>query len=312
MTARGNSASIQVGVKGAQFIDTLTGQPLMLAGSHTWNNVQRINGRTVGLGAVTGNFTRLWTIETKAADFSQSIWGSTTPGVQQIKDGPFTEDGTLNGGYYRRLEDVVRRAEKRDIATGVVLFEGSIQGIFPGAWENHPFNDSGPTRHQDIHNRGPWNALQREHVQRVTETLEPYGNVIYEVGNELARESIRWFQPKVVEWVQKFTNKPVGVSYASAVYRDESWMERSNADFIVPGNGTRAGGVRKLPGFKGPQILDTDHAWPLYSNVAGLSIASEQGRPLWLMDGLDGSVLRNQQSLAPDRAFIDRMTTLAG
>ena len=84
-------------------------------------------------------------------------------------------------------------------------------------------------------------------------------------------------------------------------------MTRVDADFIVPGNGTRAGGVRKLPGFKGPQILDTDHVSPLYSNVPALSTAWDQGRPLWLMDGLDGSVLRNQNSLAGDRAFINAL-----
>lgn len=300
---------MNITTKGDQFVDELTGKPLKLAGSHTWNNVQRINGRTVGLGTVTGNFTRLWTIETKAADFSQSFWGSNTPGLQRIKDGPFTRDGTLNGGYYRRLKDVVRRADKRDMVTGVVLFEGSIQRIFPKAWENHPFNGEGPTRHEEIHARGPWNALQREHVKRVVETLEPYGNVIYEVGNELAKDSIRWFQGKVVDWVQKFTDKPVGVSYAAAAYQDQSWLKRTGADFIVPGNGTRAGGVRKVPGFKGPQILDTDHAWPLFSNVDGLRTAWSQGRPLWLMDGLDGSVLRNQNSLSADKAFISSIAS---
>jgi hypothetical protein len=300
---------MEIGVKGDQFVDELTGKPLELAGSHTWNNVQRIEGETVGLGAIVGNFTRLWTLETKAADFGSSIWGSNTPGLQRIKDGPFKEDGSLNGAYYRRLEEVVRKAEKRDIVTGVVLFEGSIQRIFPGAWENHPFNGLGPTRHEDIHARGEWNSYQRAHVKRVTEVLEPYGNVIYEVGNELARESVRWFQGKVVEWVQKFTDKPVGVSYASAVYVDQSWLKRAGADWIVPGNGARAGGVRKIPGFKGPQVLDTDHAWPLNSNPEGLRTAWLQGRPLWLMDGLDGSVLRNQQTLAPDRAFIDSVVS---
>jgi hypothetical protein len=296
---------MQVSTKGGQFIDKLTGKLLELAGSHTWNTVQPIGGETVALRKLVGNFTRLWTIETKAADFGQSRWGSNTLGLQQIQDGPFKNDGSLNGGYYRRLEKVVRRAENRDIVTGVVLFEGSIQGIFPGAWENHPFNGKGPEGHEKIHSRGPWNKLQREHVKRVVETLEPYGNVIYEVGNELARESTRWFQSKVVDWVQKWSDAPVGVSYATAVYQNQDWMLRTGADFNVLGNGTRAGGVRKLPGFRGPQILDTDHAWPLYSNVPGLSTAWEQGRPLWLMDGLDGSVLRNQESLAGDRAFIN-------
>ena len=300
--------AMEIGIKGDRFIDELTGKPLKLAGSHTWNTVQPISGKTVGLGAIVGNFTRLWTVETKAADFSRSIWGSNTAGVQRIQDGPFKKDGSLNDAYYRRLEEVVRKAEKRDIVTGVLLFEHSITAYFPQGWENHPFNGLGPTDPSEVHTKGSWNAYQRAHVKRVTEVLEPYGNVIYEVGNELHRNSTSWFQSKVVEWVQKFTDKPVGVSYASAVYRDQSWLKRSGADWIVPGNGARAGGVRKLPGFKGPQALDTDHGWALNSNPSGLRTAWSQGRPLWLMDGFDGSVLRNQQSLAPDRAFIESIT----
>lgn len=299
---------MEVGIKGDQFIDQLTGKPLKLAGSHTWNNVQAINGRTAPLRTVVGNFTRLWTVETKTANFSSSIWGSNTPGIQRIEDGPFKKDGSLNDTYYRRLEQVVQKAEKRDIVTGVCLFEHSITAYFPGGWDGHPFNGLGPSDPSEVHTKGAWNAFQRAHVKRVVDTLEPYGNVIYEVGNELHRNSTGWFQRQVVKWVEKFTDKPVGVSYASAVYRDQSWLKRTGADFIVPGNGARAGGVRKLPGFKGPQLLDTDHGWALNSNVAGLRTAWSQGRPLWLMDGLDGSVLRNQQSLAPDRAFIDSIT----
>lgn len=296
---------VEITIKGDKFVDKITGKPLKLAGNHWWNNVQPINGRTVGLDRLTGNFTRLWTIETKAANFSSSPWGSNTPGLQRIEDGPFKKDGSLNGDYYRRMEAVVRKADRQDVVAGVVLFEGSIQRIFPGAWENHPFNGLGPTRHEDVHSRGPWNRFQQAHVRRLVKLLEPYGNVIFEVGNELASGSIKWFQGKVVKWVQKWSDQPVGVSYASGVYRDQGWMRKVGADFIVPGNGTRAGGVARVPGFKGPQILDTDHAWPLFSNVAGLQQAWQQVRSLWLMDGLDGSVLRNQQSLKPDLAFID-------
>jgi len=297
--------TIDIDIRGDQFFDQITGRNLQLAGNHWWNNVQPINGRTVGLDHLTGNFTRLWTIETREANFSSSPWGSNTPGLQRIEDGPFKKDGSLNGNYYRRMEKVVRQANRRGVVAGVTLFEGSIQRIFPGGWEHHPFNGLGPTRHEDIHSKGPWNRFQRAHVKRLVKVLEPYGNVIFEVGNELASGSIKWFQGKAVKWVQKRSDQPVGVSYASGVYRDQSWMGKVGADFIVPGNGARAGGVARVRGFGGPQVLDTDHAWPLHSNVAGLHEAWRQGRPIWIMDGLDGSVLRNQDSLSADRAFID-------
>lgn len=292
---------MRVGIRGDQFIDKLTGEPLDLAGSHTWNTVQPIGRRIVGLSKLVGNFTRLWTIETAAADFSQSRWGSTTPGVQRIQDTPWKSDGSLRTSYYDRMETVVRRAERLDIVTGVVLFEGSIHDYFPGGWENHPFNGLGPANQGDVHTKGPWNRFQRAHVKELATRLEPYSNVVFEVGNELDRSSIGWFQGKVIDWVKTWSNKPVGASYAQGVKPEQGWLTQVGADFIAPG------GSAKVPGFRGPQIFDTDHAWPLSSNVPGLSAAWEQGRPLWLMDGIDGTVLRNQQSLAPDRAFINAL-----
>lgn len=284
------------------------GKLLKLAGNHTWNTVQPIAGKTVSIDRLTGNFTRLWTIETRGANFNTNAnWTSATPGVARISDGPWKKDGSLNSNYYDNLEKVVKQAERRDIVTGVCLFEHTLQVFFDQGWENHPFNGLGPNAPDQIHTKGKWNQYQRAHVKEVVKTLEPYNNVIFEVGNEMHRNSIKWFQPKVVEWVQKFTDKPVGVSYASAVYRDQSWMTKVGADFIIPGNGARAGGVRKLPGFKGPQILDTDHAWPLNSNVSGLQTATSQGRPIWLMDGFDGTMLRNNQSLVADRNYISSL-----
>ena len=104
--------------------------------------------------------------------------------------------------------------------------------------------------------------------------------------------------------VKKFTDKPVGASYAAGVYVNQSWLTKVDADFIVPTQGARSGGVRKIAGFKGPQLLDTDHGWALTSNVAGLRTAWDQGRSIWLMDGFNGDVLRNRDNLQPDRDFI--------
>ena len=280
-----------------------------LAGSHTWNTVQPFNGRTTPLDQLTGNFTRLWTVETRGMVLQGSAWGSNSPGLVRVGDVPWKQDGSLNGGFYRRLERVVRRAERRDIVTGVVLFDHAFNAYFPQGWANHPLNGLGPSDVSQVHTKGPWNTFQRAHVKRVIQTLERYDNVIYEVGNELHRNSVPWFQRKVIQWVKKWTDKPVGASYASGLYADQSWLTKVGADWIAPNNSPRSGGVRTVPGFKGPQVLDTDHGWALQSNPAGLRQAWQQGRPLWLMDGLDGHVLRNQGSLAPDRAFISSITS---
>lgn len=293
-----------------QIIDTnkrdflVNGNPYRLAGNHTWNTVQSIAGEVVSLNRLTGNFTRLWTVETRGFYLDNMFYGSNTRGFAKVGNVPWKNDGSLNRKYYDRLESVVKKARKIDMVTGVVLFDHAFNAYFRGGWDNHPFNGLGPKSAQDIHTRGPWNKYQRAHVKKVVKTLEPYNNVIYEVGNELSKNSVPWFQKKVISWVKKWTDKPVGASYAVGVYSDQSWLTRIGADWIAPSNSSRAGGVNKISGFKGPQVLDTDHAWALQSNVSGLRRAWEQGRNLWIMDGLDGHVLRNKSSLKRDLDFV--------
>ena len=288
----------------------IDGEKEQLAGNHTWNTVQAINGELIGMNKITGNFTRLWTIETGGANFAASPWGSNTPGVVKIKNLPWKDDGTgdLNPAYYNALERSVRAADKLGITVGVCLFEGAIVPYFPkggDSWRLHPFNGikDGPKDPSQVHSKGPWNKYQRAHVKEVTSRLEKYDNVIYEVGNELNRVSTKWFQGKVIEWVKGYTDKPVGASYATGMKaskgRSQDWLTKIDADWIAPS------GPDKLPGFKGPQILDTDHAWPLWSNVAGLRDAWDDGRSVWVMDGFNGTMLRNQESLQPDLNWIN-------
>jgi hypothetical protein len=292
-------------IKGDDFY--IDGKKTQLAGNHTWNTVQRVGGERIGMNKITGNFTRLWTLETTRVNLSESPWGSNTPGVVKIENSPWKKDGSLNDAYYEALERTVKAADKKGITVAVCLFEGTLATYFKGSgyasWENHPFNGLGPADAYSVHTKGPWNVYQRAHVKRVVQTLEKYDNVMYEVGNELPRDSIKWFQGKVIEWVNKFTDKPVGASYAQGMKpsrgRTQDWLTRIDADWIAPS------GPTKIPGFKGPQILDTDHAWPLYSNVSGLKSAWNDDRSLWVMDGFYGTMLRNQESLTPDRNFIE-------
>jgi hypothetical protein len=292
-------------IKGDDFY--IDGKKTQLAGNHTWNTVQSVGGERIGMNKITGNFTRLWTLETPAANFEESPWGSNTSGVVKIDDVPWKKDGSLNDAYYEALERTVKAADKKGITVAVCLFEGTLSAYFRGndyiSWEKHPFNGLGPDDAYEIHSKGPWNKYQRAHVKRVTKTLEKYDNVMYEVGNELPRDSIKWFQAKVIDWVKEFTDKPVGASYAQGMKasrnRTQDWLTRIDADWIAPA------GPTKISGFKGPQILDTDHAWPLYSNVSGLKSAWNDDRSLWVMDGFYGTMLRNQESLTPDRNFIE-------
>jgi hypothetical protein len=239
-----------------------------------------------------------------------SAWGSRSRGLVRVSNVPWKSDGSLNGKYYRHLDRVVTAAEERDMLTAVVLFDHAFNAYFPQGWANHPLNGLGPRDPFQVHTKGPWNKFQRAHVRKVTRVLEDNDNVIYEVGNELHRNSVfSGFQKMVVDWVKRFTKKPVGVSYASGLYADQSWMTRVGADWIAPNVSPRAGGVRRLPGFKGPQVLDTDHGSALTPNVGMLRAGNRLRMPLLLMDGMDGYILRNRGSMAADRAYIDSLAS---
>jgi hypothetical protein len=132
--------------------------------------------------------------------------------------------------------------------------------------------------------------------------------VIYEVGNELMSNSTKWFQKQVVKWVRKWTNKPVGVSYARGIRassgRNElTWMQKTGADWYGPTFTALNNG--QFSNTNKPIIFDTDHSWALQSNVSGLQSAWNRGYNLLLMDGFNGTMLRNQQSFVSDRNFIN-------
>ena len=288
--------------KGDRFL--INGKARRLAGNHTWDVVQEINGNRTPIDKLTGNFTRLWTVETRAFVNYRPPFVGAEHGLIRVKGGPWKSDLSLNPRFYRRMERAVATADERDMVTGVVLFEGSIPDLFPRAWEFHPFRGHGPKDHHSVHTQGPWNKHQQAHLRRMVKTLEPYSNVIYEVGNELTKPSTAWFQRWVVGLVKRLTDAPVGVSYARGVHPSggQQWMRRTGADWLAPG------GPAPVAGFKGPQVLDTDHSWALRSNVPGLQAAARAVRPIWLMDGFRGSMLRNIDNLQPDRDFIASIT----
>lgn len=290
-----------ISTKGDRFL--INGKARTLAGNHTWDVVQSINGNRTSIDQLTGNFTRLWTVETRAFVNSRPPFVGADPGLIRVKGGPWKRDLSLNKSFYRRMEKAVAAADHRDMVTGVVLFEGSLPDLFPRAWEFHPFRGKGPKTHHDVHTQGPWNRYQLAHIRRMVRTLDGYDNVIFEVGNELTKPSTGWFQGWVVKQVKRLTDAPVGVSHARAVRPEggQQWMLRTGADWVAPG------GPTPVAGFGGPQVLDTDHSWALRSNVPGLQAAARAGRPIWLMDGFKGTMLRNINSLAPDRAFISSL-----
>ena len=281
-----------------------------LAGNHTWDLLQPVGGKVTSIDEITGNITSAWTIETRGFDPTGSRWGSNATGMLRVGRVPWRSDGSLNGRYYQALEDLAQQAERRDITLVVRLFEGTFQAFadYRGGWERHWSRGlaDGPAEPGLVHTRGPWNVHQRAHVKRVAQTLAPFENIIGHAGNELDRGSTRWFQPQVVRWWQRWSDAPIAVGYAQGMKssrgRTQDWMARTGADILSPAGGERVAGHR------GPYLFDTDHSWPMGSNVAGLRAAWARGDSLLVMDGLAGRILRNQADLSPDLTFIDSVS----
>jgi hypothetical protein len=83
-------------------------------------------------------------------------------------------------------------------------------------------------------------------------------------------------------------------------------MNKTGADWLAPSATAISNG--QFSSFKGPVVLDTDHSWPLQSRVSSLQSYWDKGHSIWLMDGFNGTMLRNQESLTPDRNFIESVT----
>lgn len=280
------------------------------AGNHTWNHIQPIDGRTVSIDRITGNLTSAWVIETSGFDATASRWGTTSTGAVKVGRVPWNSDGSMNGKFYRALEAFVAAAEKRDITVVVRLFEGTFQAFadYKGGWANHWSRGlkDGPPSADQVHTRGTWNTYQRDHVRLVAKTLAPYDNVIGHAGNELHRNSISWFQPTVVRWWRKWSDDPIVVGYAQGMKpsagRSQDWMARTGAEILSPAGGQR------ITGHRGKYLFDTDHSHPLRHIPGSLQTAHRRGDWILLMDGFDGNLLKNQNDLAPDRAFIRSIT----
>lgn len=269
----------------------INNKPLVLGGDHTWNNVVSMGGQLAPLGS--GNFERLWTYEASKVntdfgarwDTDKILDASPIPWARRKRKFDLEE---VNPAYLKRLESRVKRALRQGKVAAVNLFEGSLVSR---SWEWHAFNPknnrqkAGPDNHYEVHTKGPWNKYQLRYVRTVINRLEKYNNVIYEVGNEPQGRaaSIEWSK-MIIKKVNSWTKKPIGATHVP--HTSYTWMLDSGADWISP-----VVSPYTRPSFRGPVVFDTDHSWPLRSNVTGLRAAINSGMIPWIMDSHNNYVL---------------------
>jgi hypothetical protein len=210
------------------FTNLATGEPVVLSGSHTWNNFQDWGRddppRTLDYVGYLNflerhghNFIRLYRWE-QAAWFPGTptevrvtplAYQRTGPGV--AKDGKPRFDLTrFNEAFFRRMRKRVELAGERGIYVSVMLFDGwslERKGRRRGAnpWDGHPFNKEnningidGDVDHDgqgaEIHTleNPSVTALQKAYIAKVIATVGDLDNVLFEISNESRKESIDW------------------------------------------------------------------------------------------------------------------------
>jgi hypothetical protein len=219
------------------------GNSVYLTGSHTWANLQDIEGVQKSfryssfnysdylsfLSHHNHNFFRLWVWE-------QATWLSTIPGKLLFSPLPYLRTGPgkaiddnlkfdltkFNQSYFDRLRSRVEAAGKKGIYVSVMLFNGfSIERKSekdPGGnpWDGHPFNISNNINGVDgdpaltgngraIHTLGIpiITALQETYIRKVIDTVHDLDNVLYEIANESHVHSTKW-QYHMIDYIHKY------------------------------------------------------------------------------------------------------------
>jgi hypothetical protein len=289
------------------------GRPVVLAGSHHWDNLLDNAERPGGfdferyLDRLTGwghNFIRLWTHEAWTHDIHPRVYlREDRPGVRRALDGRPRFDLTrFNPEYFDRLRARVVRAGERGFYVSVMLFNGwSIHNKGEGnPWPRHPFNrennlnriDGDPDARgegSDVHTlRVPEiTRLQEAYIDKVVNTVGDLDPILWEISNESPQESFPW-QYHLIHYLRKIDPRrhPIGLTATFPGNRNEDLL-RSPADWISPGN---QGGWRKNPPKADGRkvvIVDTDHLWGIGGDAAWVRKVFRAGHHPAYMDPLD-------------------------
>lgn len=294
------------------------GGALVLAGSHHWDSVVSNGERPQGfdfeayLGRITAlghNFVRLWTQEAWLYDLDPPLWERTGPGAA-LDGGPRYDLGRVNPAYLERLRARVEAAGARGCFASVMLFQGwSLDDNGGGnPWFRHPCHrannvngiDGDPERAghgRAVHTlRVPEiTRLQERYAQAVVAAVGAFDNVLFEIANESAAESLAW-QCHFTELVRgalraRGLERPIGITCLFPGGRNRD-LFRSPADWISPG--PRGGYRHAPPPARGDRIvvLDTDHLFGIGGDARWVWRAFLAGYHPIYMDPLDDDRVR--------------------
>ena len=294
------SGPLRVCKKNPRYFADSSGRPVLLVGSHVWNNLQDMGVTDppppFDWGAYLGfleqhhhNFVRLWRWELTRWDTSSTRigparkhfagphpWPRTGPG-QALDGKPKFDLARFDDAYFERLRERVRTAGDRGIYVSVMLFEGWGLQRVPDGWSAHPFHPGnnvnglgeglkGLQVHELVDTR--ITATQEAYVRKVIDTVNDLDNVLYEISNENHPASTEW-QYHLIRFVKevekgKPKQHPVGMTFQFRGGSNQT-LFNSPADWVSP---NPTGGYRDNPPDPKDRVIlsDTDHLWGIGGN----------------------------------------------
>jgi uncharacterized repeat protein (TIGR01451 family) len=248
------------------FQDT-SGTPLLLNGSHTWNNLQDwgTNGspQTFDFNAYVNflvahghNYTLMWYIETpRFCAFPSTAtsppiftigphpWQRTGPGT--ATDGAPKFDLTqFNQAYFDRLRTRVQALSDAGIYVGVYTFTGEWVWMFRCSTDGYPFtganningiNDGGGSSSFEMTSPNAITAFQDAYVEKMIDTLNDMPNVLWIVSEEAPPGSAWWNDHQIAHIRSYESGKPYQhpIGYGVLGYGNDATLFNSGADWIA-------------------------------------------------------------------------------
>jgi hypothetical protein len=323
---RGIVGPLRVSAINSRYFEDPAGHVVLLAGSHTWEDVQ--DGGTHdppprfeyerflnSLQSEGQNFVRLWRWEQVSgnAGTRQPFWISPSiyerTGPRAALDGKPRFDLTrFNEPYFRRLRARLVLAQQKGIYASVMLFDGwSVEPKHAGLgnpWPGHPFNAANNVNGIDGDANGDGagsethtllspaiTALQEAYVRKVVDEVGDLDNVLFEISNESPGASTAW-QYHMIRYVKAYERTkrkqhPVGMT-AQYPGGTNAALFASPADWIsLNGTGDAMSDPAAADGRK-IIVDDTDHLCGICGSTEWAWMSFLRGRNPLFMDPYEG------------------------
>jgi len=248
-------------VNSRYFVDP-NGKPVLLVGSHTWNNLQDTaqispppaqdyNAYLAFLKAHNHNFVRLWKRDLPTycgwgggGTWYLAPWPHLRTGPGTATDGLPTFDLTqFDQSYFDRLRARVLAARAQGLYVSVMLFDDYNLTTYRCPNDGYPYSsgnnvngiaDGGTNSSHTLANPAI-TAFQDAYVKKVIDTVNDLDNVLYEVLDEGTPSTESWqlhiFNTMKTYEANKPLQHPIGVT---AILYDDPWLYTTGADYTSP------------------------------------------------------------------------------